>query len=163
MKYSAAEIQKMVSPNPFGLLTALKPDGTTNIMAVSWWSFVSNHPAMVAVCLSNKGYSGTLIRETSEFVLNIVGENLKESAFRCGTCSGRDRDKASEFGIELAEAGMVRPQLIKEHKVAMECRLVSTHVVSDHTIYVGEIVESHCDKSKKQLYAFEGYGRLDTV
>ena len=55
MKYSAAEIQKMVSPNPFGLLTALKPDGTTNIMAVSWWSFVSNHPAMVAVCLSNKG------------------------------------------------------------------------------------------------------------
>ena len=163
MKYSIAEIQKMVSPNPFGLLTTLKPDGSTNIMAVSWWSFVSNNPASIAVCLSNKGYSGTLIKETSEFVLNIVSEEMKEAAMRCGTCSGRERDKASEFGIELTEAGIVKPGLIKQHKVAMECRLVSMHTVSDHTIYVGEVVETDCDESKKQLYAFEGYRSLDTI
>lgn len=163
MKYSIAKIQKMVSPNPFGLLTTLKPDGTTNIMAVSWWSFVSNNPASIAVCLSNKGYSGELIKETGEFVLNIVSEELKESAIRCGTCSGRDHNKASEFGIELAEASMVKAQLVKQHKVVMECHLVSTHIVYDHTIYVGKIVETDCVENKNQLYAFDGYGRLDTI
>lgn len=153
----------MVSPNPFGLLTTLKPDGTTNIMAVSWWSFVSNNPASIAVCLSNKGYSGELIKETGEFVLNIVSEELKESAIRCGKCSGRDHDKAFEFGIELAVANIVKPQLVKQHKAVMECHLISIHIVSDHTIYVGEIVETDCVENKNQLYAFEGYGRLDTI
>ena len=49
------QAQKLTSPNPFALLSVRKNDGTTNVMAVSWWNYASNHPATVTVCLSSKG------------------------------------------------------------------------------------------------------------
>lgn len=163
MKYRIAEIQKAVSPNPFALLSTQKADDSTNLMAISWWTFVSNHPATVAVCLSNRGFSGERIRYTLEFGLNIVGEELKEKAFLCGTCSGRERNKAEEFQIPLREADVIRTKLVKGSKVALECRLKGEYAVSDHTIFIAEIVEAHCTPGKKQLYAFDGYAKLDTI
>lgn len=163
MKYRIGEIQKALSPNPFGLLTTLRPDGKTNIMAISWWTFVSNNPPSIAVCLSNRGFSGELIKNTSEFALNIVGEPLKESAFRCGTCSGRTIDKAEEFYIPLTDADIIGAKLVKDSKVSLECKFTGSYTVSDHTIYVGEIIETHYDSEQKQLFAYNGYGRLDTI
>ena len=95
------QAQKLTSPNPFALLSVRKNDGTTNVMAVSWWNYASNHPATVTVCLSSKGYSGQCIRESGAFGLNIVGEPLKEAAIKAGCCSGRDMDKAAAIGIPL--------------------------------------------------------------
>ena len=82
--------QKLTSPNPFALLTVRKPDGNDNVMAVSWWTYTSNHPASLAICLSKKGYSGQCIQAEGRFAVNIVAEALHEAAFYCGTCSGRD-------------------------------------------------------------------------
>ena len=53
-----SEAQKMSSPNPFGLISVKKENGDTNLMAVSWWTYTSNHPASIAVCLNNKTGSG---------------------------------------------------------------------------------------------------------
>lgn len=163
MKYKISEIQKILSPNPFCLLTTSKPDGTTNAMALSWWTFVSNNPATVAVCLSNKGLSGELIKNTGEFGLNVVDQSLKEKAFGCGTCSGRKADKIREFDIALTDAQVISTKLIGAHKAALECKLITTLAVRDHTIYIAEVVETHCHKERAQLYAFDGYGRLDTI
>ena len=80
--------QKLTAPAPFGLLSTKKPDGGTNLMAISWWTYLSNHPPMLGVCLSKKGLSGSLIEENGEFGLSIVGEGLKDAALRCGSCSG---------------------------------------------------------------------------
>lgn len=163
MEYTISQIQKAVAPNPFCLITTRKPDGATNAMALSWWTFVSNRPATIAVCLSQKGYSGELIAKNSEFALNIVGEALKDSAFRCGTCSGRSVDKIAEFGIELAEPSVINTKLVAGSRVSLECRLIQTVPVQDHTMYIAEVVETHLNEGIKQLYAFDGYGRLDTI
>ncbi len=64
MAVNIGAVQKLTSPNPFALVSVSKPDGTTNLMALSWWTYVSNHPATIAVCLSKKGYTGELIRKT---------------------------------------------------------------------------------------------------
>lgn len=79
-KITAAQAQRLTAPSPFALLSSLKEDGSTNLMAVSWWTFLSNRPPMIGVCLGKKGASGKLIQSTGEFALNIVGEELKEAA-----------------------------------------------------------------------------------
>jgi len=62
-----------------------KPNGKTNLMALSWWTFVSNNPATIAVSINKKAFSHELIYMNKEFGLNIVDESLKISAFLCGT------------------------------------------------------------------------------
>lgn len=163
MAVNIGAVQKFTSPNPFALVSVQKPDGTTNLMALSWWTYVSNHPATIAVCLSKKGYTGELIQKTREFGLSVVDESLKEAAFACGTCSGRTENKPEKFNVELSDATVISTKLVKAHRVALECRLTDIMEAFDHCIYVAEVVEAHCDPDKKQLYAVKGYAALETV
>lgn len=156
-------IQKLTSPNPFALISTKKADGTTNLMALSWWTYVSNHPATIAVCISRKGYSNQLIRENKEFGLNIVDESIKESSFLCGTCSGRDENKPEKFNIALVEPTEISTKLVEAHKVAMECQLLNIFDVFDHSIFVAEVVACQCNPNVKHLYTVDGYRDLDTV
>ena len=122
-KITAAQAQRLTAPSPFALLSSLKEDGSTNLMAVSWWTFLSNRPPMIGVCLGKKGASGKLIQSTGEFALNIVGEELKEAALRCGSCSGRDVNKAEMFSIPLEAASEIAPKIVSGSRVVFECRL----------------------------------------
>lgn len=157
------QAQKLTAPAPFGLLSTRKPDGGTNLMAVSWWTYLSNHPPMLGVCLSRKGLSGALIEETGEFGLSIVGEPLKEAALRCGTCSGRTTDKASAFGIPLTAASTISTPVVEGSRVVFECRLKDQIEPGDHVFYLAEIVAVQGDADVRQLFAWDGYARLDTV
>ena len=157
------QAQKLTSPNPFALLSVRKGDGVTNVMAVSWWNYASNHPATVTVCLSSKGHSGQCIRESGAFGLNIVGENLKDAAMKAGSCSGRDMDKAAALGIPLTAQEGFSQEMVAGSRLWISCRLKDTLTVGDHVLYVGEVEAIMGDPSVKGLFAWEGYGRLDTV
>ena len=157
------QAQRLTAPNPFVLLSTLKDDGSTNLMAASWWTYLSNHPATLGVCLSKKGLSGSLIEKNKEFGLSVPGEELRESALRCGGCSGRTVNKAEEFSIPMEAAELIAPKLVSGSRVVFECKLTDTLEVGDHVLYVGEIVACRGDDSVRQLFAFDGYGRLDTA
>ncbi len=157
------QAQRMTAPAPFALLTSIDKDGKTNIMAVSWWTYLSNHPAKIGACLSNKGYSGGNIRESGEFALCIVDKTLKEAALGCGKCSGRSTDKAAELGIALTDAKTIAPKVVAASKVVFECKLSGMTAVGDHTFFIADVAAVYGDESKKQLYAYDGYGRLGTA
>ena len=157
------QAQRLTAPCPFALLSVLRDDGSTNLMAVSWWSYLSNRPPMLGACLSKKGLSGELIRQNGEFALSIVDASLKDAALRCGTCSGRTVDKAADFGIALTDAAAIAPQVVRDSRVVFECRLTDTREVSDHVLYIAEIAAIRGDAEKKALFAFDGYSRLDPV
>lgn len=162
-RLTVAEAQKLASPAPFALLSVKREDGKTNLMALSWWSFLSNHPPMLGVCLSKKGLSGSLIEKNGEFALSLVGPALKDSAFRCGCCSGRVVDKAEDFGIPLEDAQAIGAQVVSGSRAVFECRLLSAAAAGDHVFYIAEIVAAQGDAGVEQLYAFDGYRRLDTL
>lgn len=160
---TVGQAQRLTAPSPFALLSALKEDGSTNLMAVSWWTYLSNHPATIGACLSKKGLSGSLIQANKEFALSIVGGELKEKALRCGSCSGRSVDKAAEFGIELEDCAVITPKCVSGSRVVFECRLVDIREVSDHVLYIAEVVACRGDEAVPQLFAYDGYSRLDCV
>ena len=157
------QAQRLTAPSPFGLLSVLKPDGSTNLMAISWWTYLSNHPPLLGVCLSKKGLSGTLIEEQKEFAISIVGEDLKQPALECGRCSGRSCDKATEFDIPLEQASVIGAKTVCGSRVVFECGLVCQAEAGDHTFYIGEVVAIRGDESVKQLFAWDGYTRLDPL
>ena len=157
------QAQRLTAPAPFALLSARRADGSDNLMAVSWWTYLSNHPPMLGVCLSKKGLSGSLIEQTGVFTLSVVGESLEAAALACGRCSGRDHDKAAEFGIPLESASVIPASLVSDSRAAFECRLFSQTEAGDHVFYMAEILVCHGDPEIKQLFAWDGYARLGRV
>lgn len=160
MAVEIGKIQKETSPNPFCLITSRKENGETNIMALSWWTYVSNKPATVAVCLSKRGYSGELIGQTGEFGLCLPDESLAEAAMMCGRCSGRECDKAEKFGIELFDAKTISAKLVRKSHIALECRVIKILEVQDHYMFWALIQEAYIHPEYKHLYAFDGYRDL---
>ena len=159
-KVTINDAQKITSPNPFALVSTKGEDGKVNVMALSWWTYVSNHPATVVICTSDRGYTGGVIKRTREFTLSMPDESLREQAFLCGTCSGRDRDKAVEFGIEFEESETVKVPRVKGSALALECRLKDTVPLGDHTMYIAEVTAVWADKEKRPVFAAEGYRNL---
>lgn len=162
MEISINEIQKLTSPNPFALITSGKGE-ESNIMALSWWTFVSNRPPMLAVCLSSKGYTHELIDDTGEFGVHLVGDEFREKALKCGQCSGKNIDKIKELEFSMRDADQIRTKLISGCIAALECRTVSKTEVADHFLYIAEIVRIHKESDAKQLLAWEGYRYLSTI
>ena len=65
--------------------------------------------------------------------------------------------------IPLTDASVVRPKIVQDSRVVFECRLVSQAEAGDHIFYMGEILAIHADDSVPQLFAWDGYARLDTL
>lgn len=154
--------QRLSSPNPFALVTSWN-GCKTNVMALSWWTYCSNHPLTVAVCIGNRSYSGDCIAENGEFCLCLPGEGLKKAALAAGTCSGRDRDKAAELGIDLTPSAEVAPFYVKNSSLVLECRVKETLSLGDHRIFLAEAVAMHTTEGVKNLMAVDGYARLTVV
>lgn len=162
-KITISQAQKLTSPNPFALVGTCDNNGRQNLMALSWWTYVSNKPATVAVCLSQKGFSGSLIKQNMEFTLNIVGENLKKEAFSCGCASGRDTDKVQQLSVKLLPSEHITPMRVEQSRVSFECKVMQHIPVHDHDIFIAEVLEIYGDDSIRQLYTLKGYSVLDTV
>jgi flavin reductase (DIM6/NTAB) family NADH-FMN oxidoreductase RutF len=163
MSAEIGTIQKLTSPNPFCLVTARRPNGTANVMALSWWTYVSNHPAIVAIVLSSRGYTHELIEAGGEFALCFPGGELKEAAFRCGTRSGRECDKATEFCISLADAEVLQHQVVANCRAVIECRAMQRIEVGNSLMFFGEVVATTHNSAVSQLYAMDGYSGLACV
>lgn len=110
-----------------------------------------------------KGYSGELIRETGEFGLSIVGEQLRGAALKCGRSSGRAENKAATYGVPLQRAEKISAEVVSGSRVVFECILSGSFDAGDHTVYLGEIMAVRGDERVAQLFAYDGYARLDTA
>jgi len=140
-RVTLAEAAKRWSrPERVVLAVSADADGRATIIALGWKMNTSGKPPMVAISVNHKAHSHKLISEGKEFVLAVPGEDLWKQVIFCGTCSGRDVDKFKATGLTPLPASLVKPPLIKECIVNLECKLVGQLDTGDHTIFAGEIV-----------------------
>lgn len=89
-------------------------------------------------------YTNTGIKENRTFSVNIPSEDLVKETDYCGLISGRNEDKGGLFDIFYGT--LERAPMIKACPVNMECRLINVVDFPKHDVFVGEIVETHCDE-----------------
>lgn len=162
MAVEIGRFEKISSPNPFALITSKKEDGTTNVMALSWWTYCANKPVpTIAICLSSRGFSGQLIQKTGEFGLSLPDESIAQAALMCGRCSGRDVNKPEEFGIELMDSVTMETKLIARSQAAMECKVVQVLPVQDHLMFIAQVQETHFNDAYRHVSSVDGYAKLE--
>ncbi len=147
-------------PEQIVLVTSVGEDGgPANIMTAGWTMFCSGNPPSVAVSIGKTRFSHGLIEQTRQFVLAFPGADLEEEMLFCGTKSGRDVDKFEATRLTARTAAKVKPPLIDEAIVNLECDVTHAVDVGSHTIFVGRIVHAweHRDAGGMQrLYTLGG-------
>ena len=125
------------------VLVTSRHEGRDNIITLDWAMPVSFAPPLVAISVAPKRFSHDMIKGSKEFVLAIPTPQMQEAVLYCGTHSGKDTDKFKGSGLTKAKASKVKAPLIKEAGANIECRLFSSLEAGDHTIFIGEVLETH--------------------
>lgn len=136
--------RRPVQPSPAAMITCVDADNRPNIISLAEVSNISiREPVILGIAIAKQRYSHRLIRTTREFVVNLTTSAMVEIVDRCGAVSGRDVDKFQAFGLTASPAEKVRPPLIAECPINIECRVLSIHEVGDHDLFLGEAVAEH--------------------
>jgi flavin reductase (DIM6/NTAB) family NADH-FMN oxidoreductase RutF len=134
-------------PCPVVLVTCTDPKDKPNIITLAWAGTVCSNPPTIGLGIRPHRYSYELIEGSGEFVVNIpTKEILKETDF-CGMVSGKDVDKFSATGFTPEPAEKVKPPLIQECPVNIECILKKKIPLGAHHLFLGEIISVHVDEN----------------
>lgn len=151
---------QLTSPNPVTVVCTQKPDGTTNLATVSWWTYLSYNPNMIAYAMAKTSYSGEMVRSYKKVILTVPSVEIAEAVLGCGSMTGRNTDKAAKFHIELSEVEGSSIKIPTHSRVAIVCALKEYHEVGDHYLYICDVEQVYGNESEEALFAWNGYAQL---
>lgn len=159
-KINLPQAAKLTSPNPVSLVCTQKPDGSTNLATVSWWTYLSFNPNMIGYAMAKTSYSGEMVRNNKKVILTIPGTEIAEAVMGCGSTTGRDTDKVTQFGIELTEVEGSDIKIPVHSRVAIVCSMKEYHEVGDHYLYICDVEQVYGNEVEEALFAWNGYSQV---
>lgn len=136
----------MLYPLPAVMVSCRRPGEKPNIITVAWAGTVCTNPAMLSISVRPERYSHEIIKETGEFVVNLVTEDLTYACDYCGVRSGRDVDKFAEMKLTAMESQVVKAPSIAESPVNIECKVVEIKPLGSHDLFLAKVVSVSADE-----------------
>ena len=142
-----------VVPRPIAWITTLSEEGVVNLAPFSFYNAITTKPPLIIVSIG-KRKDGSLkdtarnIRETGEFVINVVSKDFLEKMHESGKDFPPEVSEAEELGIELEPSALIKPPRVKGVPAALECRLKEIIEIGDTPmdLVIGEVVAIHYKK-----------------
>ena len=138
----------MLYPVPAVMVSCKRPGERPNIITVAWAGTVCSDPVMLSVSVRKERYSYAILKETGEFVVNLVTGDLVYGADYCGVKSGRDVDKFKDLNLTPLESSFVQAPGIAESPVNLECRVCQVLELGSHDMFLAEVVGVTVDKEQ---------------
>ena len=134
----------VVIPRPIAWVSSIGADGRHNLAPFSFFNAISSKPPLLMVSINERsdGPKDTLrhIRETKDFVINIVDEPLID---RMVETSGEWAPEVDEFaltGLTPAPSERVKSPRLGEAPVSMECVLERIVDFETTSLVIGRMV-----------------------
>lgn len=155
--------QRPIYPTPAGLVTTVDRDGNPNIITLGEiYNLSIRKPVIVGLGIAPERYSHQLLCACREFVVNLPTTAILDQVLACGQVSGRTgQDKFALTGLTPLPSQRVRPPLIAECPVNLECRLLEDpEPIGDHDLFKGEVLVEHVDA---ELFDEQGSFRAERL
>jgi flavin reductase (DIM6/NTAB) family NADH-FMN oxidoreductase RutF len=159
--YPSAEIYKLmigaIVPRPIAFVSSMDAAGIGNLAPFSYFTACSSNPPVICFCTVVR--TGPLplkdtlrnIRDTGEFVVNIVSEEFAPQMNACPAEAPPEIDEFDLSGLTRLPSERVRPPRVAESHVQMECRLRQIVTVSEKPgggyMVLGDVLLFHIDEA----------------
>ena len=159
-KINLPQASGLTSPNPVTIVCTQKPDGSTNLAAVSWWTYLSYNPNMIAYAMAKTSYSGEMVRNNKKVILTIPGADIADAVVGCGSTTGRDTDKIAKFGIEMQDIPDSDIKIPLHSRLAIKCSLKEFIETGDHYLYICNVEDVYGNEQEEAVFAWNGYSQI---
>ena len=139
----------LVVPRPIALVTTQSPEGRVNAAPFSFFNVFAEEPPLVVLGLGISPVGGAKdttvnIRDTGEFVINLVDEPMAEAMNLCAIDFPPEISEIEIAGFDLAPSQKVAPPRIAQAPVNLECRrYVTLEVARERNLVIGQVMVAH--------------------
>ena len=130
----------MLYPLPVVMVSCGREGEKPNIITVAWAGTICSDPAMVSISVRKERFSHKIIKDTGEFVINLVNKRLIRATDFCGVASGRDVDKFEETRLTPLPSRYIKAPGIEESPLNLECRVVEVKALGSHDMFIANVV-----------------------
>ena len=158
-----------VVPRPIAWVSTSSKEGVLNLAPYSFFNVASRQPPMLSFSVGprtgGEDYAKdtlTNIRETQQFVVNMVSMELANAMNETAINHLPDVDEFQRAGVTPADCEVVTVPRVAEAKISMECTI--EHILklgSDHLI-IGQMQRYHVDDALFDNYRINMQG-LDPI
>lgn len=161
MEFNPEELQQkdiyklltgLIIPRPIAWVSTVNENGIYNLAPFSYFNAAGDDPPHVMFAISRSGNLNkdtlTNILHHKEFVVNMVSEELAEKMNSTAHPLPSDQSEFEFADVKSSSSTKVKPPLVAESSVSMECVLVHHYNLEQHknggsTIIIGRVIHFH--------------------
>lgn len=138
-----------VLPRPIAWVVTQDLHGRLNAAPYSFFNVFGQDPATVVIGIGGRKPgdakdTGNNIRETNQFVVNLVSYDTAEAMNITAIEFGPEVNEIAEAGLTTLASVKVKPPRIAESPVALECeRMMIIDLNTDRSLVVGRVLAMH--------------------
>lgn len=135
----------LLSPVPAVLIscgTMEKPTALT----IAWTGIISSDPPRLYISVRPERNSYNIIKESGEFVVNMLPSSLVRSLDYCGIKTGKTEDKLAKRKLTPIPSTKISAPQIAQSKISMECKVIDIQPNGSHDMFIADILAVNIDK-----------------
>lgn len=160
---SACDLRQAMSRFATGITVLTTGGDRVHGMTANAFTSVSLQPPLVLCCVARTAVMHDAITTTGEFAVSVLGADQEHLARHF---ADRDRPLGSaQFDtVDWWPGPCTAAPLLTDSLAWLECRLASSHDGGDHSIFLGEVLNSSRSSSRPALLYLGGrYHQVDPL
>jgi flavin reductase (DIM6/NTAB) family NADH-FMN oxidoreductase RutF len=150
-------LQASVAPRPICFASTVDKEGRVNLSPFSFFNLFSTTPPVLIFAPNRRVRDNTTkhswqnVLEVPEVVINIVDYAMVQQVSLASCDYPREVNEFVKAGFTEEPATLVRPPMVRESKVKIECRVIGTRVLGEQggsgNLVICEALRMHIDDS----------------
>jgi flavin reductase (DIM6/NTAB) family NADH-FMN oxidoreductase RutF len=152
-----AWLQHAIAPRPICFASTIDKEGNVNLSPFSFFNLFSTNPPIVIFSPSRSGRDNHLkdtllnVLEVPEVVINICDIDMVQQVSLSSCEYPKYVDEFIKAGFTKEAATHVKPPMVKEAKINLECKVVEVKSLGDKggagQLIIAEVIYMHVDDS----------------
>jgi len=150
-------LQHAIAPRPICFASTMDKAGNVNLSPFSFFNLFSYTPPVVIFSPLRRARDNSTkhtlqnILEVPEVVINIVDYEMVQQTSLASCEYPKNINEFVKAGFTAVPATMVKPPMVKESKIKMECRVIEVKPLGDNggagNLAICEVMRMHIDDS----------------
>ena len=150
-------LQHVIAPRPICFASTIDKEGKVNLSPFSFFNLFSSNPPIVifspARRIRNNTTKHTLenVLEVPEVAINIVTYDMVQQTSLASCEFPKEVNEFIKTGFTPEPATLIKPPLVKESKVKMECKVIEVKPLGNEAgagnLIICEVLRMHIDDS----------------
>jgi len=150
-------LQHVIAPRPVCFASTVDKEGNINLSPFSFFNLFSTNPPIVIFSPARRVRDNTIkhtlenVMEVPEVVINIVTYEMIHQVSLSSCEYPREVNEFTKAGFTEEPATLVKPPMVKESKVKMECKVIEIKPLGTEggagNLVICEVLRMHIDDS----------------